>query len=148
MADRPRGGPVLASRHERIAPCEIGGKHGINGRHFGPAHAKAFTDRFDNSDESWRDQTILLLRDAGFNDSGMASLDATNRQFDRPLVYAPQLQLMSSFGRAYGGIHQVSGHLAYRGEAPYIFHPGFADYVQEQIDERVKPLADDPWLLG
>ncbi|MEM1011552.1 MAG: hypothetical protein AAGI46_04950 [Planctomycetota bacterium] len=89
-----------------------------------------------------------MLHEAGFNGTGMASIDACNRRAERPMVYAPQLQLMSGFGRRVGGTWQVPGHLAYPGDVPYVFHDAFDEYVAEQLDQRVAPMAGDPWLLG
>ena len=107
-----------------------------------PSFEKHFGDL-----DGWRDKTIAMLRDAGFNGTGSWSADPLLRTADRPLVYTPNLGWMSKYGAKRGGTFQQPGHTGYPNDCIFTFDPEFAAFC----DEQAKALAknkDDPFLLG
>jgi hypothetical protein len=109
--------------------------------------AKAWwAKRFGNLN-GWRDQTISLLRENGFNGTGSWSADDVVRESDRPLAYTPNLGWMSKYGSKRGGTFATPGHTGYPNDCIFAFDPEFAAFCDEQAKSLAK-LKDDPYLLG
>jgi hypothetical protein len=108
---------------------------------------KAFDTRFGSVD-AWRDQSVKLLRSAGFNGTGSWSADSLLRTpTDRP-VYTINLRLMSSYGAKRGGTFQTPGHTGYPNDCIFTFDPEFAADCEARIAAAVSKYKDDPYLLG
>jgi hypothetical protein len=54
---------------------------------------------------------------------------------------------MSSYGKIRGGTYQASGHVGYPNGCIYVFDPEFEEFCRAHA-EKLKPLRDDPWLVG
>jgi len=111
-----------------------------------PAMKRALPVKFGNV-ERWRDGTLALLYEHGFNGTGCWSDDALNRTAARPPVYTPRLNFMSSYGDRRGGTVQLAGHKGYPGDCIFVFDPQFETFA-EQLAQRIAALKDDPYLLG
>lgn len=111
-----------------------------------PQNRRAFPARFGTA-ERWRDATVALLREHGFNGTGCWSDDALSSQDGRSLVYTPTLRFMSGYGRRRGGTFQEPGHTGYPNRCIFAFDPEFEQYADE-IARSLAEKKDDPWLLG
>jgi len=95
----------------------------------------------------WRDATLALLADHGFNGTACWSDDDILRGATRRLTYCPQWNFMASYGRKRGGVYQKPGHMGYPSSCIFVFDPEFEAFC----DKHARKLAarkDDPWLLG
>ncbi|MHC4406806.1 MAG: hypothetical protein ACYTG0_44870, partial [Planctomycetota bacterium] len=111
-----------------------------------PANRRAFPEKFATS-ARWRDATIALLGNHGFNGTGCWSDDEALSGGPRRLVYTHTLRFMSGYGKRRGGTFQEPGHTGYPNKCIFVFDPEFEAFA----DELAKPLAklkDDPYLLG
>ncbi|MHC4178418.1 MAG: agarase [Planctomycetota bacterium] len=111
-----------------------------------PQNRRTFPAEFGTR-EKWRDATVALLRNHGFNGTGCWSDDRSLAGGPDRLVYTPTLRLMSGYGRQRGRTYQEPGHTGYPNKCILVFDPEFEAYA----DEAAKPLArlkDDPYLLG
>ena len=120
----------------------------VNGVRHGtsPQPKRALPAKFGTV-EKWRDATLALLADHGFNGTGCWSDDGILRGATRRLTYCPQWNFMSSYGRKRGGVYQKPGHMGYPSDCIFVFDPEFETFC----DEHARQLAatkDDPWLLG
>lgn len=108
--------------------------------------AQHFATRFSDTDD-WRERTITLLRDHGFNSTGSWSSDEVLSASDRRLPYAKKLDFMSGYGRKKKVTSMGSGHLNFAEKCMPAFDPEFEAFC----DEHARALAqtkDDPFLIG
>jgi hypothetical protein len=111
-----------------------------------PQNRRAFPGKF-GTDARWRDATVALLREHGFNGTGCWSDDELLAGGPERLVYTPTLRFMSGYGKRRGGTFQEPGHTGYPNRCIFAFDPQFEAFA----DELARPLAqlkDDPYLLG
>ena len=111
-----------------------------------PKNRRAFPKAFGTK-ARWRDATVKLLVDHGFNGTGNWSDDELVQSGERRLVYTPRLNFMGGYGRTRGGVYQKPGHLGYPNSCIFAFDPEFERYA-DQIARPLARMKDDPWLLG
>jgi hypothetical protein len=97
--------------------------------------------------EGWADFTGRQLHEYGFNGLGAWSDDPVLRPSASRLVYTKLWSFMSSYGKIRGGVKQLSGHVGYPGNCPFIFDPQFPAFC-DQHARQLAATKDDPWLLG
>jgi hypothetical protein len=111
-----------------------------------PQNRRAFPGKF-GTPQRWRDATVALLADHGFNGTGCWSDDELLAGGPRRLVSTPNLRFMSGYGKRRGGTYQLPGHTGYPDNCIFAFDPEFETFA----DELARPLAglkDDPHILG
>ena len=111
-----------------------------------PANKRAFPAKFGTM-ETWRDATVKLLGDHGFNGTGNWSDDAVLATAPQRLVYTTRLSFMGSYGKKRGGVYQKPGHLGYPHSCIFVFDPEFESFADDYA-RRLAATKDDPWLLG
>jgi len=111
-----------------------------------PTNRETLPKKF-GSRENWRDQTIALLRDHGFNGTGNWSDDELLRTAAPRLVYTPRLNFMGSYGRKTGRVVQEPGHLGYPNKCVFVFDPQFEQHA-DNVAAQAAAWKDDPYLLG
>jgi len=111
-----------------------------------PRNRRAFPAKFGSA-EKWRDATVAMLRDLGFNGTGSWSDDALIRRAKRPLAYTPNWKFMSTYGRKRGGTYRLPGHTGYPGGCIFAFDPEFEKFAHQHA-RKLAATKDDPWLLG
>ena len=111
-----------------------------------PQNKEAFPKKFGTK-ERWRDETVKLLTDCGFNGTGSWSADDLLKSGPRRLAYTPNLNFMSSYGKKRGGTFQEPGHTGYPNKCIFAFDPAFETFADEHAATLTK-LKDDPFLLG
>ncbi|MFO7958121.1 MAG: hypothetical protein R6X33_13615 [Candidatus Brocadiia bacterium] len=101
------------------------------------------------SPEGWRDHTLRLLKEHGFNGTGCWSRDALNREAPPDLrpVYTPTLRFMGGYGRERGGTYTLPGHRGYPHNCIFVFEDGFKEYARREA-AGLAERADDSYLLG
>ncbi len=106
-----------------------------------------FEQKFRN-EQDWAAQTTDLMRSLGFNEIGRWSrLDVFNK-VENPLPYTTSFQFMATFGRGLGITRPSYGHALYPDGAIPVFHPDFEQHVMDYAREHLRPLADDPLVMG
>ncbi len=111
-----------------------------------PGAIDAFNAKF-GTDEKWARETAALLRRNGFNSTGAWCAEALHN-LERPLVYAPILNMMSRYGHKRGGAYAVPGHTGYPNDAIFVFDPEFEPFCKALALEECAGRKNDPWLLG
>ena len=111
-----------------------------------PKGRRVFPTTF-GSLETWRDRTVALLREHGFNGTGNWSSDELLAGATDRLAYCPGLNFMGSYGRKRGGVFQKPGHLGYPSSCIFVFDPGFEAFAG-QYARQVARLKDDPYVVG
>ncbi len=108
----------------------------------------ALKDKF-GTEEAWRDHTMRLLKEHGFNGTGCWSSDELNRGAPPELrpVYTPTLSFMGGYGRERGGTYTLPGHRGYPHNCIFVFEEGFREYA-EKLARSVADLREDPYLFG
>ena len=120
----------------------------VNGVRHGtsPKNKRAFPKKFGTL-AKWRDATLALLREHGFNGTACWSDDRLLREAERPLAYTPQWNFMSRYGRKRGGVRQLPGHLGYPSRCIFVFDPEFESFCDRHA-RKLAATKDDPWLVG
>ncbi len=106
----------------------------------------AFQSKF-KTPEGWAAAATDILKETGFNGTGSWSSDALLAKAPTRVVYTPNWNFMSSYGKKRGGTFQQAGHTGYPRDAIFVFDPDFVTFC----DEHAKQLAaakDDPYLVG
>ena len=111
-----------------------------------PTNRETLPKKF-GSLERWRDQTIALLRNHGFNGTGNWSDDELLRTGKPRLVRTPRLNFMGSYGRKTGRVVQEPGHLGYPNRCIFVFDPQFEEHA-DKVAGQTAAWKDDPYLLG
>lgn len=142
----PEGYRYLHIAMNSTAPGKVSLVNGKFEVKLSPRGQRAFPRKFGGLD-AWRDQTIQLLRDAGFNGTGSWSADALLRTASEPLAYTPNWNFMSSYGRAKGVTFQEPGHTGYPNRCIPVFDPEFETFA-DQHARQLAATKDDPNLLG
>lgn len=107
---------------------------------------EAFARKF-GSEDKWAQATANLLWSHGFNGTGSWSADALLSKAPQRLVYAPNWNFMSSYGKQRGGTFQKPGHTGYPNDAIFVFDPQFETFALKHAG-KLAATKDDPWLLG
>ncbi len=105
-------------------------------------------ERLFGSKEVWTEKTLDLLRVHGFNGCGGFSDHELLRSSKAPLPYTITLGLMSGFGKKLSVTHAQAGHVGYENDVIPVFEPGFAAFCEEQCQQRLGAMKEDPWLVG
>lgn len=113
----------------------------------GSDKAKAAFERKFGSNEKWAEQTTELIWANGFNGSGSWSKDKLLSEAAHRVVYCPNWNFMSSYGKKRGGTFQKPGHIGYPNNAIFVFDPEFETFAMEHA-KQLASTKDDPWLLG
>ena len=111
-----------------------------------PENRRTLPQRFGTV-ENWREQTLRMIFEHGFNGTGAWSDDSLNTHATHRPVYTPILNFMSTFGKKLGKTYVKPGHAGYPNDCILVFHPQFEEFA----DEHARSLAawkDDPYLLG
>lgn len=111
------------------------------------ASAAPFQRRFGSA-EGWVEETLEWLRAHSFTGCGGFSDHELLRRASRPMPYTVTLGLMSGFGRQLGVTRRDAGHTGFEADVIPVFEPGFAEWCAQQCQERLAPMASDPWLVG
>lgn len=109
--------------------------------------ARAARDRLYKDKAGWAAATNALLRANGFNCTGAWSDDEALAAAPGAVAQTPLIGFMSGYAKERGGAKMVSGHLAYPGDCPFIFDPGFPAAC-ERIAAKVAARKADPLILG
>lgn len=103
------------------------------------------------SKDNWVVKTGNLLNELHFNGSGswsdVKAVQQYNKTAQRPIAYTINLDFMASYGRKRGGTYQVPGHLAYPGNAIFVFDPEFEKFCEEYAKQLIT-YKNDPALFG
>jgi hypothetical protein len=111
-----------------------------------PQMEKALPVRF-GTPEKWRDSTIALLRENGFNGSGAWSDKEFMCQATQRMVYTPNLRFLAAYGSERRAAYRNGGRTSVPGEWMFLFDPEFETFAEEHA-RQVAALKDDPYLLG
>lgn len=112
-----------------------------------PQMKRAFPEKFA-SKEDWRDKTMAMLAELGFNGTGSWTDDALLQSGGRRSAYTPILNFASGYGKKRGITHAEPGHTGFPNRCIPIFDPEFAAYCDDVAARMCAPKKDDPWLLG
>jgi hypothetical protein len=111
---------------------------------------EAFLQKFADKD-NWSIKTGEMISSLNFNGSGswsdLAAILKYNETATQPLAYTINLNFMSSYGKIRGGTYQVPGHVAYPGNAIFVFDPEFEKFCDEYA-KQLLTYKDDPNLYG
>jgi len=111
-----------------------------------PQNRRAFPGKFA-TEARWRDATIDLLEEHGFNGTGCWSADELLAGGPRRVVYTATCRFMSGYGRRRGGTFQEPGHTGYPNKCIFVFDPQFETFADRHAGELAR-FKDDPYLLG
>jgi hypothetical protein len=111
-----------------------------------PQMQKALPVRFGTL-EKWRDSTIALLWENGFNGSGAWSDDEFLCQATQRIVYTPNLRFLAAYGAERRAAYRRAGGKNFPGDCMFLFDPGFAAFADDHA-RQIASLKDDPYLLG
>ena len=107
---------------------------------------EAYTRLFGGNLMKWGDDTLSMLRDYGFNNSGAWSDVETIRHSKKPLPYTVILSMAEGFARK----KHLSGGTAekrFLDNCIPVFHPDFPKYCDE-VCAKLDALKSDAFLLG
>jgi hypothetical protein len=105
-----------------------------------------FKNKFKNA-AGWAAATTHLLKDTGFNGTGSWSSDSLLARASTRVVYTPNWNFMSSYGKKRGGTFSQPGHTGYPNDAIFVFDPAFVTFCDEHA-KQLTTTKDDPYLVG
>lgn len=111
-----------------------------------PTVKKNYNTKY-GSMEKWRDATLDLLTETGFNGTGRWTDDETLASGKQRIVYSRTMSFMGSYAHKRGGTHQVAGHLGYDNNCIFAFDQEFEKFSFDYA-KSLASAKEDPYLLG
>jgi hypothetical protein len=129
----------LGHRYLNIACCAVAIGNS-------PSMNALVPEKFGTRD-GWRDATLRLLADLGFNGTAAWSDDPLLRTGSPRVAYTPIWNFMATYAKQTKRATSEPGHTGYPNQCILVFEPGFAEFCAQHA-QRLAATKDDPWLLG